>query len=264
MNTNKIDKLCAAIDAQDPPAIARQIAKIENYDQIGSKGASPLMTACYRHDHQTMLKLLNAGADPDYSGQNISPLMSILSLSSLNSRHDRTTEKSLKTMEILLQAGADVDQVSGTDLATPLMTVERPEQLERLLKAYPNLNQKDADQNTALHRLVKKSHMYRHPAVNMEFDQIIEMIEMLIKQGADITIKNTHGETAGDLLPPPTNRLGTNPYLKALFDKGNDAQTRETYRGFRNQVQELRITERAKQIRKTIGQGKKIGIKRRI
>lgn len=263
MNTHPIDQLCAAIEAQNRTDIQKLMAKIENYDQIGTKGLSPLCIASQHHDHETMQALLQSGADPDYPGQTTSPLMHVLSLSSLNAGYDVTAKKSLITIRLLIKAGADIDQVSLPDLTTPLMTIVQPEQLEILLKAYPNLDQQDSDQNTALHRLVEKSHMYRHPAVNLEFDQIIEMIEMIIKQGADITIKNAKGKTAKDILMSPPNHVQINPYLKALFDTGNDAKTRQTYQAFRRQVQELRQSKRAKQIKETIGQTQSPNLKRR-
>ncbi len=108
------------------PPLPREIA----YDRAGDNGvlttgATPLVRAAYGGDIEMMKLLLASGADMQLANINgVTPLIAMTNKGGSRGR-GKDESKMLAGLEVLLQAGADINEKGGANGETPLHTTAR-------------------------------------------------------------------------------------------------------------------------------------------
>ncbi|MDD9900682.1 MAG: ankyrin repeat domain-containing protein [Alphaproteobacteria bacterium] len=141
-------------------------------NKVGDDGYTRLQRAIYYNDASKIKRLIEKGANVNYSGRKIHPPL-----------HMALLEDKQDVARILIAAGADISAPDAYG-QTPLhyaAALGQESIVMTLLKMNANPNAQDDKGNTPLH------------SVSVAAPQIIDM---LVENGAEINAKNMHGNTA--------------------------------------------------------------------
>ena len=112
--------------------------------------------------------------------------------------HRAARATATKTIPLLLQHGADVNAADET-LRTPLHLAAEalfrrpsPEAISLLSESRAEINARDQEGNTPLHMATRSAQLSRDPLA-------LEVIRLLLKEGAGVATANNDGKTACDL-----------------------------------------------------------------
>jgi len=172
----------------------RNVPQDRGGDAILSMGATPLLRAARAGDAPMVELLLQNGALVDLpSNQGVTPLMAAAGVEyglRVTRGRNRTEEGVLATMQLLLDAGADIDARMLTeprgDAAAHLLVIE-----QRLGDySYDYRGRQVPSPRAVPHRTAL------HGAAMKGFDSIVKF---LVEHGADLYAKDANGRTALDL-----------------------------------------------------------------
>ena len=170
--------LMLAIDARQVEMCRLLLAHGADPDVTALRGDSPLTRALRRtasDKREPIVRLLlDAGADPELHGDLDVPPLNVASM------YGRT-----RAVELLLEAGADVNRRGGRCDATPLLYAASggaPSELVSLLiRAGADLNATDSEGRTALSEAAACGR--------------VDLVEILLRSGADPTLRDHAGST---------------------------------------------------------------------
>ncbi len=172
----------------------RNVPQDRGGDGILSQGATPLLRAARAGDAEFVELLLQHGALVDLpSNQGVTPLMAAAGLEyglRVTRGRNRTMDGVLKTMQLLLDAGADVNarelaEPKGDAAAHQLVIEQRLSDYSYDYRGRQVPSPRAMPHRTALHGAAMKG-----------FDPIVEF---LAAHGADLYAKDANGRTALDL-----------------------------------------------------------------
>ena len=172
----------------------RNVPQDRGGDSILSQGATPLLRAARAGDAELVELLLEHGALVDLpSNQGVTPLMAAAGLEyglRVTRGRNRTTEGVLKTMQLLLDAGADINareltEPAGDAAAHQLVIEQRLSDYSYDYRGRQVPSPRAIPHRTALHGAAMKG-----------FNPIVEF---LAAHGADLYAKDANGRTALDL-----------------------------------------------------------------
>jgi len=172
----------------------RNVPQDRGGDSILSQGATPLLRAARAGDAELVELLLQHGALVDLpSNQGVTPLMAAAGLEyglRVTRGRNRTTEGVLKTMQLLLDAGADINareltEPAGDAAAHQLVIEQRLSDYSYDYRGRQVPSPRAIPHRTALHGAAMKG-----------FNPIVEF---LAAHGADLYAKDANGRTALDL-----------------------------------------------------------------
>ncbi len=119
------------------------------------------------------------------------------------SAHDADPRRQQAVIRLLLRHGANVNETDKNGV-TPLHRAVRfrsPAAVKLLLENGARVNAADRrTQSTPLHRAVTSTGA---PATAGKFEQVVEIIGLLLAHGADQTLKNKAGKTAREYVHRP-------------------------------------------------------------
>jgi ankyrin repeat protein len=172
----------------------RNVPQDRGGDSILSQGATPLLRAARAGDAPFVALLLQHGALVDLpSNQGVTPLMAAAGVEyglRVTRGRNRTMDGVLKTMQLLLDAGADVNareltEPKGDAAAHQLVIDQRLSDYSYDYRGRQVPSPRAVPHRTALHGAAMKG-----------FDPIVEF---LVAHGADLYAKDANGRTALDL-----------------------------------------------------------------
>ena len=172
----------------------RDVPQDRSGDVILAQGATPLLRAARAGDAELVELLLQHGALVDLpSNQGVTPLMAAAGLEyglRVTRGRNRTTEGVLKTMQLLLDAGADINarelaEPAGDAAAHQLVIEQRLSDYSYDYRGRQVPSPHAIPHRTALHGAAMKG-----------FNPIVEF---LAAHGADLYAKDANGRTALDL-----------------------------------------------------------------
>lgn len=193
-----------------PDLIELLIEKGIDVNSLDKRGRTALYLACYDYKVDSAKTLVANGAEINISGE-----YNPLDMASSNSYYGT------EIVELLLENNADVNLICRGTQVTPLMGAlhqKKTAALKLLLNAGANTNHVDANGESPLGR-VSYFDFPEHVSLVLDFKAKIDfqdkegnsalhiaterknkkVIEVLIKRGININLKNKDGETAKDL-----------------------------------------------------------------
>ena len=136
----------------------------------------------------------------------IKPTMQPRELSGVCAERNADPKKQRAAIERLVKAGADLHETdkNGVTALHHAVRFRNPAAVETLLRLGANVNQTcKRSGSTALHRAVTNTGA---PSTAGKSDQAREIVQILLRYGADPAIRNKHGKIAADYVREPNLR----------------------------------------------------------